>query len=316
MNIRDSLIKPIVTGITKAIAKADRAGQKGRNLDIVVSQSLQKIADSHDLLFPLQFVEMLRDCLQEIELTIIENVKTESDPKNDVSTNSLVDALRYLPPIPISSAIEIALVADSYRGNWEPSKWAGDVGYHFEWSGSSSGARGRILSTVVRFTQARQCLELGTSFGMSALFILETLKTRGKDTHLTTVEKGEPMFSLSSRTLKSRYGGQVSCEFGGTLEVLPRIVKSLERVDFLFHDAGHSREDYVRDFNAVLPILAPGAVVLIDDIRWENPRLYKGNPRCYEGWVEIRNHPRVRRAVEINDAGGSMGLLLLGEQRL
>ena len=49
--------------------------------------------------------------------------------------------------------------------------------------------------------------------------------------------------------------------------MLPRIVKSLKRVDFLFHDAGHSREDYVRDFDAVLPILAPGAVILIDDIR-------------------------------------------------
>ena len=156
-------------------------GQSRRNVDIVVSQSLQKIADSHDLLFPVAFVEMRRDCLKEVVLTKLEPVKAEPDPRNDIFTkrlSSLVDALRYLPPITISSAVEIALVADSYRGNLEPVEgdlWTGDVGSHFA-SCSSCGTRGRILSTVVRFTQARQCLELGTAYGLSSLFILERLR--------------------------------------------------------------------------------------------------------------------------------------------
>jgi predicted O-methyltransferase YrrM len=125
---------------------------------------------------------------------------------------------------------------------------------------------------------------------------------------LTTLEAGELPFSMSSNCLKNRYGDFVSCEFGWTQERLPEIIKSLDRLDFLFHDAGHSREDYVKDFDTVLSILVPGAVVLIDDIRWEDPRFFQGNPRCYEGWIEVVNHPRVRRAVEIND---TMGLLLL-----
>jgi predicted O-methyltransferase YrrM len=318
MNMKSSLIKLINTGVRRAAKIADRAGQNRHNLGIVVSQSLQKLTSSKDLLFPLAFVELLEDCLKEITLKKIENIKTEFDPKNDVSIkrfSSLIDALRHLPPVEFSSANEIALIADSYRGNLEPieyDQWACDVRSHFEMS-SSFGTKGRILSTVVRFTQARQCLELGTAYGMSALFILEALKTRGKDTHLTTLEAFEPQFSISSKTLKSRYGNQVSCEFGLSQEALPMIVKSLERVDFLFHDAGHSREDYVRDFHTVLPILAPGAVVLIDDIRWDDPRFSGENPCCYEGWVEILNHPRVRRAVEITDSNGSMGLLQLGE---
>jgi len=315
MNIKSSLIKRIVTGVRRATKIADRAAQNRHDLDIVVSQSLQKLTSSKDLLFPLAFVELLGDCLKETTLKEIQNIKTELDPKDDVSSkrfSSLIDALRHLPPVEFSSAKEIALIADSYRGDLEPTEldhWAGDVRSHFEMS-SSFGTKGRILSTIVRFTQARQCLELGTAYGMSALFILEALKTRGKDAHLTTLEGFEPQFSISSKTLKTRYGNQVSCEFGLTQKALPTIVKSLERVDFLFHDAGHSREHYVRDFHTVLPILAPGAVVLIDDIRWDDPRFSGGNPGCYEGWVEILNHPRVRRAVEIN---GSMGLLLLSE---
>ena len=95
-----------------------------------------------------------------------------------------------------------------------------------------------------------------------------------------------------------------------TQEALPQMVKSLKGLDFLFHDAGHSKESYIRDFQAVLPILKPGSVALIDDIRWEGERFYKGDPQCYEGWKEIVSHPRVKRAAEISD---TMGLVLLGE---
>jgi|SRR5271165_2518368 len=314
MHIKSSLINFFVKGVNRATEITERAGQNGHNLDIVMSGSLEKLTSSKDLLFPLEYVEFLRDCLKAKRLKI-KYIRTQSCTKSDVFTNrfsSLINALRHLPPIEFSIAKEIALIADSYRGNLEPienDRWAGDVRSHFEIS-SSFGTKGRILSTIVRFTQARHCLELGTAYGMSALFILEVLKTRGKDTHLTTLEASEPQFSISSKTLQCRYGNQVSCEFGLTQKALPTIVKSLERLDFLFHDAGHSREDYVRDFHLALPILAPGAVVLIDDIRWEDPRFSRENPRCYEGWVEVLNHPRVRRAVEISD---SMGLLLLGE---
>jgi predicted O-methyltransferase YrrM len=145
---------------------------------------------------------------------------------------------------------------------------------------------------------------------MSAVFILEALRSRGKDIHLATLEALEPQFSMASKMLRSRYGNQVSCEFGWTQEALPKMVKSLGRLDFLFHDAGHAKENYIRDFHTVLPIAVPGAVILMDDIRWEDSRFSRDNPRCYEGWLEIVNHPRVRRAVEIS---GSIGLLLLGQ---
>ena len=312
MNIKRLLIDSFIRVVSGASEIAERTTRDRHNLDIVLSWALQKVGSSKDVLFPVEYAELLRDCIEKTRLKIQE-IKTDSSTCRDTSGKrfaSLVDALRNVPPIEFSIAEEIVLIADSYRGNVKPvesNDWAGDVWSHFDVS-SSLGTKGRILTTVVRFTQSEQCLELGTAYGMSALFILEALKKRGTNTHLTTLEGGEPQFSMSSKILRSRYGNQVSCEHGWTQEALPRIVKSLERLDFLFHDAGHSREDYVRDFHAVLPILAPGAVVLIDDIRWEDPRFFQGNPRCYEGWMEIVNHGRVRRALEIS----GMGLLLLG----
>lgn len=307
MNIRRSLIKSYTRGVKKAVEVAECTTRDRRNEDIVLSWALQKVTKDKTIHFPVHYVDLLRDCIEKKTLRIRE-IKTNSATSDDTSTkrfSSLVDAIRNVPPIEFSIAEEIALIADSYLINLKPierKKWEADVRYDFEIS-SSFGKKGRVLTTVVRLTRSKRCLELGTAYGMSALFTLEALRSGGTEFHLTTLEAGKKQFSLSSRMLKTRYGNQVSCEFGLTQEALPRIVKSLKRLDFLFHDAGHSKEDYVRDFNTVLPILAPGAVVLIDDINWSEDR------SCYEGWMDIVNHPRICRAIELYN---SMGLLLLG----
>jgi predicted O-methyltransferase YrrM len=138
--------------------------------------------------------------------------------------------------------------------------------------------------------------------------MLEALAKHGEHARLTTLEGSELQHALSSALLKQHYGDKVSCVYGWTGQLLAELVTSVGQVDFMFHDAGHSRLDYTRDFNAVVPVLAPGAVVLIDDIRWSDPRFFKGDPQCYRGWRDIADHSRVGRAVEIDD---SMGLLLI-----
>jgi predicted O-methyltransferase YrrM len=313
MNVKRLLIDSFIKAASKHSEIAEQTARDRRNSDIVLSWALEKFGSSTDILFPVDYVEFLRDCIEKKRLKIQE-IKADSSTSRDSSAkrfSSLVDALRHVPPIEFSIAQEIALIADSYRGNpqlIEHDQWAGEVRSHFEIS-SSSGTKGRILTTVARFTQSRHCLELGTAYGISALFILEALKKRGTDTHLTTLEGLEPQFSMSSKILKNRYSNHVSCEFGWIQEVLPRIVRSLECLDFLFHDAGHNGEEFVRDFHTVLPILTPGALVLFDDIHWEDPRFSQGKPHSYEGWMEVLQHQRVRRAVEIDDM---MGLLLVG----
>jgi predicted O-methyltransferase YrrM len=111
--------------------------------------------------------------------------------------------------------------------------------------------------------------------------------------------------------LASRHGGRVRCELGWTRDVLPALAGEIPPVGFLFHDAGHSRGDYVGDFRLALPLLAPGAVVLFDDIDWDDPRFAAVNPRCHRGWMDVVAHPSVVWAVEI---GGGMGLALLRGQ--
>jgi predicted O-methyltransferase YrrM len=78
---------------------------------------------------------------------------------------------------------------------------------------------------------------------------------------------------------------------------------TLGPIDFMYHDAGHTREDYVRDFGAVVDSLSPGSIIVIDDIRsTADPRF--GGIDAYRGWLDVIAHARVRHAVEVDGATG------------
>jgi predicted O-methyltransferase YrrM len=159
----------------------------------------------------------------------------------------------------------------------------------------------------VRFCRPNICLELGTAYGISARFILG-MQTQGRTLHLTTIEGYQPTYALISPQLSEKYGPAVDCRLGWTKDVLPELARSSSPIHFLFHDAAHSMDDYVRDFSLIVDSLATGAVLLLDDIRWEDPRYPESSADTYRGWQAIAQHKRIRHAVEVN---GSMGMALL-----
>lgn len=313
-----SLAQRVQWRITKAILVAEEVtrdeAQRRTDLDCALSWALQQVSrEGKEIHFPLDFIEFVRNCLRKMSAQV-QLIRADSGAGDDIPSRRLsllLDAMRDMPPLDFLVAQDLALLADSYQTFLAPmqagASWIGDTALHFRWS-SSLGAKGRIIATVVRIMQSRTCLEIGTAYGMSAAFILETLQALDRQGHLTTLEGSKSVFDLSSKILETRYGGRVTCHCGWTSDALPTVVQTLKDVDFVFHDAGHSRDDYVGDFAAILPSLKSGAVVLIDDIRWHDPTIAQEDPRCYDGWLELVNHPRVCQAVEINS---EMGLLLL-----
>lgn len=285
------------------------------NIDIVLSQILPQINDCQQLSFPSAGVDLLRDCMEE-KVYNIRTVKKQLDLKFKSKTyvkrfSTLIDILTKNRAVPIKfeAAKKIMMIADSYRSIsdvYQQSDWVGDVHNHFH-NASSFGYKGRVLNSIIRIMRCEKCLELGTAYGMSALFILEALNSIGSG-HLTTIEGLEFQFTLASKLLNNNYGNRVSCHLGMTQEILPELVKSIGKIDFMFHDAAHTEEHYIRDFTNVLPILLPGSVIVFDDIRWNNKKFTTKNPRCYRGWMKIIAHPRVIWAIEIDK---KIGIALL-----
>lgn len=287
------------------------------NVNIVLAQALQQINSHQQLSFPSAAIELIRDCIEKKFYsikTVKKNLNSSIKEKTSFKRfSTLMDILpEYVPPIEFKAAQEIAIIADSYRSIseiYQQASWAGDVHNHFHIS-SSFGDKGRILNTIIRIMRCESCLELGTAYGMSALFILDALTSIGKTGHLTTIEGLDIQFSLASKMLNTRYEDRVSCHLGMTQDILPKLVKSMDKIDFMFHDAAHTKEHYIRDFTNVLPILLPGSIIVFDDIRWNAGLFSAKNTLCYEGWMKIIANPRVVWAVEIDK---TIGLALLGE---
>lgn len=262
--------------------------------------------------YPASYVEFLRDCLRPQQHRI-KIVKTErfSASAAAVRFETLVDTLKSgVPPLPMGTAQEIGQVADIFFANTQSfvsERWISDVGLNFGGS-SSFGRVGRLISCIIRLMKSGNCLELGTAYGLSALFTLAALQRNSEAGHLTTLEGGELQFVLASNMLREKYTTHVSCYQGMTAQMLPSLVPTLGMIDFFFHDAGHSRKDYTVNFGLVEPVLGPGSVMLVDDIHWSNHRYFRGNPRAYAGWKAIVRHSRVEDAIEID---GKLGLVLL-----
>lgn len=299
--------------LTLSVARSSQAVFRDeRNVEVFLAAALRDSQPLADIRDPAGYIEFLRGCFERVAFTIKE-AKVDSD-KSDAAAKRFSTLLGTLnagaSPISFQSAQRLALAADRLGSSSQPVEreweWAGDVGLHFRWVTSTLGRKGRLLSNIIRFSRTERGLELGTAYGMSTMFILEAMKANGVAGRVATLEAMEPQFSIASEALKRQYGEMVSCHLGSTRDALPDLVRSLGQLDFLFHDAGHTREDYVSDFGAVEKALVPGSVVLFDDIQMQAPFM-KAPARTYEGWREVVGHPRVRYAVEIE----GMGLLLL-----
>ncbi|MCU1602003.1 MAG: class SAM-dependent methyltransferase [Frankiales bacterium] len=289
----------------KVVARVARASgttqRQATGVDLAVAAVLQD-RGTRDLHDPASFVELLRTCWEPLTLDV------EDSGGDQLLFSALVDHLRTgVAPLPVDISLAAAEAADrllAARTPYDRSALMTDVGSHARWS-SSFGHSARFLTAVVRCLRARTVVEVGTAYGLGALFLSDALARGQEPGRLVTIEAGEPQKSLSAGLLADR--GNVTTIRGRTPDVLPEVFAQTGPVDFLFHDGDHSKDAYVADFEASLPHLAAGAVVVFDDIRWEDPFALR-DVRTAEGWEIVSAHPRVARRAEV---GGRYGLLML-----
>lgn len=119
---------------------------------------------------------------------------------------------------------------------------------------------GRFVHALVLATQAKRCLEIGTSYGYSGLWTLSAL--RHTDGRLTTIDRDPKKIAAArSRFIEAGVDHRVTLLEGEALRVLEEIRGEF---DFVLLDV--DKENCIRYFELISPHLAPGAVVLTDNV--------------------------------------------------
>ncbi|HEX9137298.1 MAG TPA: class I SAM-dependent methyltransferase [Nitrospirota bacterium] len=120
---------------------------------------------------------------------------------------------------------------------------------------------GRFLKMLVRLTGARRILEIGMFTGYSALMMAEGLPDDGQ---LITCDVNPRAEAIARRYFsESPHGHKIEVRMGPALET----IKSLTApIDMVFIDA--DKTNYSNYYEAVLPLLKPGGLIVADNVLW------------------------------------------------
>ncbi len=125
----------------------------------------------------------------------------------------------------------------------------------------SGHLQGRLLSLLSRSLSPHSILEIGTYTGYSALCLAEGLEPNGE---LHTLEINEEFAPMARRYFSEQpYGSQIKLHIGHALETLKDLPGPF---DLVFIDG--KKEEYPEYFNAVLPKVSTGGLLLSDNILW------------------------------------------------
>jgi caffeoyl-CoA O-methyltransferase len=132
----------------------------------------------------------------------------------------------------------------------------------------SGALQGKFLELISKIIQPTYILEIGTFLGYSALCLVKGLQSGGE---LHTLELDEPTASIARENFKkSETGNKIILHRGNALELLGTLQYPW---DLVFIDADKTGyEDY---YQALVPLLKPGAVILADNVLFHGQVLDK-----------------------------------------
>jgi caffeoyl-CoA O-methyltransferase len=120
---------------------------------------------------------------------------------------------------------------------------------------------GRFLAMVVALVRPRLVLEIGTFTGYSSLSMAEALPADGR---IITCDVSEEHAALAREHIAlSPHGGRIEVRVGPALDTIGALDGPF---DLVFVDADKS--NYAAYLDAVLPKLADGGLIAVDNVLW------------------------------------------------
>lgn len=156
---------------------------------------------------------------------------------------------------------------------------------------SKSPAWCRFLHTFTRGLAPSTAVEMGTGVGISAAAIASGMPPGGR---VWTVDL-RPESGEQARRLLHSLGLAVTVVTGRFAAVLDDVLAEAAPVELLFVDGHHEHDATLRYTEQAAPRLAPGAVVVYDDIRWS-----EGMQRA---WETLRSQDRWAWTADLGELG-------------
>lgn len=152
---------------------------------------------------------------------------------------------------------------------------------------------GTFLRLMVQITGARRILEIGTFSGYSALSMASGLPDGGK---IVTCDMDPVATAVAQRYFAaSPWADRIDFRLGVAADTIATLREAGEEFDLVFMDA--DKENYVHYFDATLPMLRVGGVLIADNTLWSGRVLHPESPSDH-GIVNFNAHAQADDRVE------------------
>lgn len=170
----------------------------------------------------------------------------------------------------------------------------------------SSASQAAFINMLVKISDAKKILEIGTFCGYLSIAIARALPDNGK---LITIEKNDEIEWLSRKYFKiSQLENKITLIIDDALNIISNID---EEFDIVVIDG--DKRQYLDYYNLVFPKLKIGGLILVDNVLWNNKIFdsIESNDYMTKGIIKfnefVKNDVRVEKVIlDIRD-----GLMIL-----
>jgi predicted O-methyltransferase YrrM len=153
-------------------------------------------------------------------------------------------------------------------------------------SASISERHGQLLFRTSRHYRPKVCLELGTSLGLSTVY----MALGNPEMNIVTVEGCPNTAEVARRNFEMMDLENIDQRVGDFDKLLPGILNGTT-IDLVFIDGNHRKEPTVNYFLQLLQHAGEDSVFIFDDIYWSE--------EMAQAWKVIRAHPAVTVTIDL-----------------
>jgi predicted O-methyltransferase YrrM len=146
-----------------------------------------------------------------------------------------------------------------------------------------SRKKGEFLFRMVKWLNPSTVLELGTSLGISAIY----LSLAAPKSQIISIEGCIDSASIARENFEKTNQKNVQVIIGDFFEKLPEAFHLIPSPDLVFFDGNHRKEPTLLYFEECLKHIHPGSVFIFDDIHWSSGMEEAWNIICRNSQVKV-----------------------------
>jgi len=149
----------------------------------------------------------------------------------------------------------------------------------------------RLLNRLAQFSSGSTVLELGTSFGISTLYMSRALP----DAKVFTIEGCPKTACIARSNFQQSTASNITSVVGDFRTELPKVLDQIDKLDLVFIDGHHAQEPTLTYFEQCLAKAHNDTLFVFYDIHWSSG--------MEAAWEHIKAHEQVTVSIDLFDLG-------------